>query len=263
VTSTHPLHNNKRLVSIYLAEFHCALLQQLRQPIGPLFNLAWPLLLYVLFAVFFTDNLLAVQIEGMPLGAYLLAVFGMFGAVSVAFNGFALSLNLERAQGWMRLRRASPISATVYFAGKLTAALVLCLALVVGLLLSSLFLAGAALAPVQLLWLALVLLLGVLPLAALGLAISYLSAPGSASAITQGAFYLLVLPMFLMPATIATLPSWAQWLFELLPSYQLTKVSLAAVGLYQGSLGSSLLALALTMFVSLAAAVWAYRREEG
>jgi hypothetical protein len=27
--------------------------------------------------------------------------------------------------------------------------------------------------------------------------------------------------MFLMPQTIANLPAWAQWLFELLPSYQL------------------------------------------
>jgi hypothetical protein len=43
---------------------------------------------------------------------------------------------------------------------------------VVGFLLSSLFIVGVALAPVQLLWLALALLLGVLPLAALGLALA-------------------------------------------------------------------------------------------
>jgi ABC-2 type transport system permease protein len=237
--------------------------QQLRQPIGSLFNLFWPLLLYVLLTVFFTDNLITAQIQGIPAGTYLLAVAGMFGAVSVAFFGFALGLAIERAQGWMRLRRASPVSATIYFAGKLTAALVLCLGLVVGLLLSSVFIVGVVLAPVQLLWLALALLLGVLPLAALGLAISYLSAPGSASAIIQGVFYLLTLPMFLMPETVATLPAWGQWFFELLPSYHLTKISLTAVGLYYGPLAPSLLALALVMSVSLALAVWAYRREEG
>jgi ABC-2 type transport system permease protein len=86
--------------------------QQLRQPIGSLFSLFWPLLLYVLLTVFFADNLLAAQIQGIPAGAYLLAVAGMFGAVSVAFYGFALGLAIERAQGWMRLRRASPISVT-------------------------------------------------------------------------------------------------------------------------------------------------------
>lgn len=253
----------RRVLRIYLSESAYALIAQLRQPIGPLFNLAWPLLLYLLFAVFITDNLVARQIEGLPLSAYLLALAGMFGVATVAFNGFALNLAIERARGWMRLRRASPMPVMLYFAGKLTAALALCLTLVVALLLAHHFLVGAALAPVQVLWLTLTLLLGVLPLAALALTISYLGNAGTAAAIVQGAFYLLTIPMFIMPESVANFPAWAQWLYQLLPTYQLTKVSLAAIGLYHGPLGLSYLALALTMFASLAAAVWLYRREEG
>jgi ABC-2 type transport system permease protein len=253
---------SKRLLKIYLAELCCILWQQRRQPLGSLLNLLWPILFYLFFAVVFTDNLLAASVQGVPANVYLLAVCGMFGAVTVAFYSFGLSLTLERAQGWMRLRRASPMPVSTYFASRLTAALLFCLALTVGLLLSGILLTDLAPTPTQVLQLSAALVAGVLPFAALALAIGFVAAPGSASAVIQGVYYALIIPLLLGPNTLAALPFGLQWLVELLPSYHLAQVALGAIGWYQAPLWSSYLSLGVFTVGSLLVALWLYRREE-
>jgi ABC-2 type transport system permease protein len=264
VTFTHLLHpRSKRFFSIYLAELYYTLVQQYRQPLRALFDLFWPILFYLVFAVFFRDNLLAASVQGIPATVYLLAVAGMFGALTVALQGFGQSLALERARGWMRLRRASPTPVTAYFAARLSAVLLLGTALTLGMLLSGIFLVGLNLTLTQALGLVAALLLGVLPFAALALALGYLVAPASAAAVIQWSYYLLLIPMLLGPLTLEALPLVVQLVVQQLPSYHLTQIALGAIGWSQTELWASYLSLGAFTLIALALAVWAYRREEG
>lgn len=254
---------SKRLFDIYLAELRCVLLQQRRQPLGTLYTLLLPLLFYLFFGVIFTENLLTVSIEGIPAGIYLLATCGVFAVVTTALQGFGLGLAMERTQGWLRLRQAAPAPVAIYFASRLTLALLLGAALALALLASAVLLTGSTLTLVQALQLIAVLALGILPFAALALALWYLVAPGSAAAVLQGAYYLFLLPLLLGPVNIAGLPVGLQRVIEQLPSYYLMQLALGSVGVSQAPLWPSYLALAAFGLAAFAVALWCYRRAEG
>lgn len=253
---------SRRLFDIYLAELRCALLQQRRQPLGAIFTLLFPLLFYLFFAVIFTENLLAVAIEGIPAGIYLLAVCGVFAAVTVALQGFGLALAIERTQGWLRLRQAVPAPVAVYFASRLTLALLCGVALTLALLASAVLLTDSTLTVASALRLGAVLALGVLPFAALALALGHLVAPGSAAAVLQGAYYLLLLPLLLGPGNLASLPVGLLRVIEQLPSYHLMQLALGSVGVGQAPWWPSL-SLAALGLAAFAVALWGYRRVEG
>lgn len=262
MTSNHPLPNSKRLI-IYFAEVYCTLMQQLRQPLGALVNLFWPIPMYLFFAFVISDNLLTLMADfhGAPANLYLLAVSAMIGTVTVAFNSFGLSLALERARGWLRLRRASPAPVSVYLASRLTTALLFGLALTIVMLLAGVLFADLTLTLTQALGLVVALVVGVLPFAALALALTYLVAPGSAAAVILWSYYLLIIPLMTGPIAPAW-PSWAQWLFEQLPTYHLAQIVFGTIGWPQAALWPSYLSLGLFTLIALAVAAWSYRREE-
>jgi ABC-2 type transport system permease protein len=260
----HP--RSKRFFSIYLAELYYTLVQQYRQPLGPLFGLLWPLLLYLFLIAllsFFGPNFFAGDIEGAPSSAYLFVLFGMFGALTAALQGFGSSLALERAQGWMRLRRVSPSPVSAYFSARLSAVLLLCLALTLGMLLSGVLLTDLALTPTQALGLIVALMAGALSFAALALALGYLVAPASAGTVIMWLYVVLFAAMFQRNVD-EYYPLWVQLVFALLPSYHLTNIVLGTIGWPQTGLWASYSYLSLGLFtlIALAVAVWAYRRAE-
>jgi len=55
---------------------------------------------------------------------YMLATMGCFGTMAVALFGFGVSLAMERGQGWLQVKRASPMPVSAYFLAKLFAAVV-------------------------------------------------------------------------------------------------------------------------------------------
>ena len=55
---------------------------------------------------------------------YLLATMACFGVMGVALFGFGVSLAMERGQGWLQVKRASPMPLAAYFLAKLFAAVV-------------------------------------------------------------------------------------------------------------------------------------------
>ncbi len=248
-----------RRVRVYVREAGHEFLKLIRVPIFAVSTIAFPLMFYVIFGLTFSAD----QAGGVGATTYMLGTYGAFGVIGAALFGFGVSVALERGQGWMRLKRVSPMPPLVYFVAKVAMA-----AAVSTLIVGSLFTLGATLGGVsmpasQWVRLGLVLLAGALPFSAMGLAFGYLVGPNSAPAVLN----LVYLPMAFASGLwipIAALPPVVQTVAPFLPPYHLAQLALGTMGASEG--GSPLTHLAALLgftAVFLAVAAWGFRRDEG
>lgn len=230
-----------------------------RIPMFSVPTLLFPILLFLLFGV---PNARETLPDGTPLGSYVMASFAAYGLLGIAFFSFGIGVANERSQGWMKLMRATPLPAWVYFTGKIAMALAFAV-----LLLALLFLVAALVAGVQMAlatWalLGLTLVIGMLPLAAAGFALGYWAPPTSAAAIAN----LVYLPIayasgFLIP--LPALPPFVQALAPYLPPYHYGQLAWRAVGVDDGQLVLHIVWLLGTALVFGGLAIWGYRRDTG
>jgi ABC-2 type transport system permease protein len=244
---------------IYLMESKSEFLTRLRLPGYVIPTILFPIMFYSLFGLTRSQAVLA----GTTVGAYLLATFGSFGVIAISLFGFGVSVAIERGQGWMQVKRASPMPRSAYFVGKI--AMSVLFSLVMMLLLFTLgIVAGHARMPLTS-WVALAgtLLMGVLPFAAMGLAVGYLAGPNSAAPIAN----LVYLPMSFasglwMPIQI--LPKPVQHIAPFLPFYHLGQLALGRIrGGFSTADWVHVAALAGFTAFFLALAAIGYRRDEG
>jgi len=244
---------------LYLLEARYEWLKALRLPAYSVPTVAFPLVFYCLFGLAFGPR----AGSSFPMATYLLATYGVFGVIGASLFGFGVGVAVERGQGWMLLKRATPMPPAAYFVAKTAMALAFSLAIVVGL-----FALGAGLGGVRLptaTWLSLagVLLSGAIPFCAFGLALGYLTGPNSAPAIVN----LIFLPMAFASGLwfpIQALPEWLQAVAPWLPFYYFGQLALHTVDLANGvPPGRAVAVLAAFTAVSLAAARWGYRRDQG
>jgi ABC-2 type transport system permease protein len=248
-----------RRAHTYVMEARCELLKALRLPAYTLPTLAFPTLFYVMFSLAMGGKAMG----GVDAATYMLATYGTFGVIGAALFGFGVGVAVERGQGWLLLKRASPMPPGAYFAAKVFMALVFG-ALIVG----SLFALGAGLNGIRLpaaTWLSLgtVLVSGALPFCAMGLAFGVWCGPNSAPAVVNLAY----LPMAFgsgLWIPVQFLPSFLQGLAPWLPPYHLAQLALKTFG---GDLGRPaafhVAALAAVTALSLGLAWLGYRHDEG
>lgn len=256
---TQTMIPQRSLGRIYALEAKYELLKMVRMPayLVPMF--AFPLVFYFLFGVAMAER----TARGFDIARYLLATYGSFGVMGVALFGFGVGVAIERGQGWMLFKRATPMPPLAHFFGKLVTCLVFAVVLV-----ALLFTLGATAGGVRLpvaTWLSLagVLVMGALPFGAFGLALGYWAGPNSAPATVN----LIYLPLALasgMWIPINMLPELLQRLAPWLPSYHYAQLALGRIGFGRGEpVGRSLAILALFAAVSLLLALIGYRRDEG
>jgi len=248
-----------RRARTYAVEAKYELLKALRLPAYSLPTLAFPTLFYVMFSLALGGK----SMGGVDGAAYMLATYGTFGVIGAALFGFGVGIAIERGQGWLLLKRASPMPAGAYFAAKVFMALVFG-----ALIVSSLFTLGATLNGIRLpagTWLGMgtILVSGALPFCAMGLAFGVWCGPNSAPAVVN----LVYLPMAFgsgLWIPVQFLPSFLQNLAPWLPPYHLAQLALKPLG---GDLGRPaalhVAALATVTVLSLAMAWLGYRRDEG
>jgi len=247
------------LVRIYRTEAFHEFLKLIRVPMFAVSTLVFPLMFYVIFGITFADE----TAGGVGVTTYMLATYGAFGVIGAALFGFGASIATERGQGWMRLKRVSPMPPLAYFVGKVVMATAMS-----GLIVLALFALGATIGGVEMpairwITLALVLVAGALPFAAMGLAFGYLIGPNSAPAVLN----LVYLPMAFAAGLwipITQLPDPVRAFAPFLPPYHFSQLALGTFGASEG--GSALLHLAaLAGFTAafLAVAAWGFRRDEG
>lgn len=222
-----------------------------------MFTLGFPAGFYLLFTMLYGKEASA---SGYDFNALYMAAMAAYGALGAAMNSSGASLATERAGGWSRQLRVTPLGPAAYVLGK--AATAICVALPALLLVSLL---GVLVHHVRLSaaeWSVFLLStwIGTIPFAVLGVLLGYATDPQSA----QGAmmivyFGLSILGGMWFPYQI--MPHAMQVMARILPSYHFASLgwnAIAGQGIGWGNLG---VLAGYTLLFGLAA-VRAYRRDE-
>lgn len=200
----------------------------LRSPGVLIWTLAFPAVFYLVNFANKSDNPSAERWAGTTWAIYFMVSMCAWAAIAAAANAGGPRLAAERANGWTRQLRLTPLPSWAYTTGKaLTGAV---LALMAALTLSLIAVAAARPQLPASAWAAMVLAcwLGSLPFAALGILVGLAAGTPVAQAAMVGAILVLnVLGGLLVPLPV--FPGWLQGVAKVLPTYRLADLGRAAV----------------------------------
>lgn len=218
-----------------------------------IFSVAFPVLLFLLYVGIFANGDRAVV-------SVLMVNMTAFGALSAAlFAGGRLAA--ERAVGWQRQLRLTPLSGAGYLAAKGITAMLLALPAVVLVPLIGAVGEGVSLDATGWLRVTVGIWLAVIPFALIGLLIGQLGTPES----IQPMMSLTMMVMSLLGGIfipVDTMPRWLLDVAQILPSYWLGQVGRGAVTTdLSVNLGTTVLVLAVWAAVVGTGVIRRYRRD--
>ena len=241
-----------RRASIYVLEARAQFLTMARTPGFTIPTLVFPLMFYLFFGVVMSFSPTA--------PTYRLATYGVFGLIGPSLFGFGVGFANERDSGALLLKQTTPMPAAAYLVARVAAALVFGIVIVTGLFLLGAYAADVTLYRWQWFTLAGVVLSGVIPFCALGLAIGAWVKAQSAIAIVN----LVYLPMAFLSGLwmpIALLPSFLQNVAIVFPAYHQAQLALKVINMDEGgSAGVHVLIVGIFTVVSLIVAAVGFRR---
>lgn len=247
------------LTGVLAAETRSEILKAIRLPAFLVPTIVFPAMFYVLFGLLLNPT---TAVGGVSMAAYLLASYGTFGVVGAALFGMGIGVAAERGQGWLTLKKATPMPPLAYFLAKAV------MSMIVGAVIASLLavlgvaFGGVHLPPGSSMALLMILALGAIPFCAFGCALGYMSGPSSAPMLAN----LIYLPMSLASGLwipLEFMPDFARAVAPFMPPYHLAQLALIPIN---GDASDAVLHIAaLIGFTALflAAAVFAYRRDDG
>jgi ABC-2 type transport system permease protein len=208
---------------VFSKETRYEFIRMLRTKAFSLSVIGMPVMFFVMFGVSNRSN---------GYGEYLVPAYSCMGVVSACLFGIGMSIALERAQGWLEVKQASPMPRILYLGAKVMGCSAFALAIVALLLVLGITLAGVHVTALQALELAGVILAGSVPFTAMALLVALLVPANSG----PGIINLIYLPMsfasgFWMP--IKYLPHWLQMIAPAMPTYHLAQLALGIFGLAQ------------------------------
>ena len=243
----------------YALEAKYEFVKVLRMPGYSVPSLTFPVMFYLLFGVTFGAG----RVTGSTnMATYLLATYGAFGVIGAALFGFGVGVAVERGQGWMTLKRATPMPPFAYFTAKLFMALVF--SAIIAALLGGMGIAfgNVQLAPGAWMQLFVTLMLGALPFCALGLAVGYFASPNGAPPLVN----LIYLPTAFVSGLwipLEALPPVVRTIGQFLPPYHFGQLALHAIGVtVRAPVWTHAAALAGFTLIGLGLAWVGYRRDE-
>ncbi|HLH06647.1 MAG TPA: ABC transporter permease [Terriglobales bacterium] len=216
------------LVRIFAKEAKYEFLKSIRLPVFAVSTILLPIMFYVLFGLLLNN-----KSGDFPITTFLIATYGTFGVMGAALFGFGVGMTVERGQGWLELKRASPMPPYAYFAAKVSTSMIFGAIISLSLLLIGIVFGGVHLAAWQMVKMVSVLVFGCVPFCALGLAIGYFAKPNSAPAMVN----LIYLPLSFCSGLwvpVQFLPKTLQHFATYLPPYHLSQLALNVVGIGQG-----------------------------
>lgn len=256
-----PQRSLRSLALLFAKEAKYEVLKNTRIPIYAISTIVFPLMFYVLFGIVLTpDN----PVNRSQSATYLLATMGTFGVMGASLFGFAVSLAMERGQGWLQVKRASPMPLPAYFAAKLVSAMLFSAAIALAMMSIGFAFAHVRLAPLQVAEFVAVLISAAIPFGAMGLALGYIAKPNSAPAVVNLVYLPLAfcsglwIPIFLLPQFLRSVA-------QALPPFHISQLALCAVGMSRetSSIAGHVEALVGFTLLFLGVAVVLYRRDEG
>jgi ABC-2 type transport system permease protein len=253
-----PLVKTPHLTTLAL-ETRYELMKLVRLPVFAFMTLGFPVVFYLMFGVALGGRAAGGRNVALP----MLGTYGAFGVIGAALFSFGVGVAVERAQGWLLLKRATPMPPLVYVLGKVGASMVFCGIIVVLLELCGTLLAGVRLPPAQWASLTGALIAGSIPFCALGLAVGFAAGPNAAPGFVNllhlpGAFAGgLWMPIEMLPERMQSFAPW-------LPQYHLGQLALSIIGQARDPHPMrNALCLAAWTVVAIALAVLSFRRDEG
>jgi ABC-2 type transport system permease protein len=193
-----------------------------------IWTLAFPVVFYLSSYDNPTSNAGNARSWGVPWPVYFMVSMCGWAAIAAAFNAGGGRLAAERASGWTRQLRLTPLPSWAYAAGKILVAVGLALAAAVVLALVA---AGAARPDLSATaWAEMIAAcwLGSLPFAALGILLGLVASSSSAQPVMIAAMLVLnVLGGLLVP--LKAFPQWMRDVAYVLPTYRLGDLGWNAV----------------------------------
>ncbi len=247
----------KRTFTIYGKEGKYEFLKLARQRAFSLATIGFPVVFYLLFGVANRHN--AVDFD---IAKYLLASYCCFGMLGASLFGFGVGIATERGQGWLEMKRASPMPPFAYLFAKVAAAMAFSTIIAVLLMIISVTMADVRLTGAEAVKLLLIILLGAIPFSSMGMVIGLLAKANSAAGIVN----LIYLPLSFcsglwMP--IDVLPHFLQKAAPFLPTYHLSQIALHVVRFDRGgNLAQHWIMLAGFTVVCLAIAKYVFQHNE-
>ncbi len=234
-------------------ETHGELMKLIRMPAYAIPVLLIPTMFYALFGLSF---------GGREQATYLIGSYAAFGVIGAALFGLGVGVAVERAQGWLSLKRASPMPAGAYFGAKIIISMLF--GAIITVLLATLGVAfgDVVLSARQWFLLLITMMLGAAPFCAIGCALAYLVGPNSAPAVTN----LIYLPMSFASGLwlpLEALPKFVQNIAPALPPYHLGRMAHQILGFDKSSAWLHMGVLLAFAVVFMSLAIWLYRRDEG
>ena len=214
-----------------------------RLPSFVLPTILFPVMFYMLFGVVLASTF---HISGIAT-KILIANFGTMAVMATSLFGFGVRVAVERSQGWLEVKRVSPVPIITYFGAKLAASLTFAIGAITILLILGNTLGRGRLGAEEVISLSAVLLLGCIPFSALGLVVGYFAEASAAPAIVNAIMWPLAflsglwIPLSLLPGSLQRI-AWV------LPAYQLDQLAVRTVGAPNDGRRSWVYVLALGAF---------------
>jgi ABC-2 type transport system permease protein len=218
--------NILQILNIYRLETKFEWLKSIRNPAFALPAILFPALFYTFFGVLMNQH-------NPQAATYLLCTYGTFGIIGPALFSFGAGLAVERGQGWLDIKDASPMPGSAQIVSRLLVSMAFSVMVLVSLGIVAFTMTGVSLSLVQVLSLSIILVLGGLPFCLLGLALGLLLKAESAPAVVN----LVYLPMSFLSGLwipITMLPNFLQTFAEFLPPFHLSQLALKVVALDAG-----------------------------
>lgn len=216
------------------------------------FSLGFPLLLFLTVAGSQRGTEI---VPGVDFVSYYMVGMAGWGAMTAVLAGGA-RIAMERAAGWVRLLKLTPLSVFGYFRAKVVASYLMAILSLVLLFAAGMSL-GVHLPAEQWLQMTGLILVALVPMAALGILLGHLLTPDSMGPVLGGLSALLA---FVGGAWFV--PSgWLATVGQYVPSYWLTQAGRMTVA-GESWPAKGWVVVGVWSVVLIALAVWAYRRDE-
>ncbi|GAA5070150.1 ABC-2 type transport system permease protein [Thermocatellispora tengchongensis] len=242
-------------MALVLAHAKYQLLEQIRIPMAVIGSTFFPAAAMLFFVVPFAGD--------HPVGATLAtASMTTFAAMSTSLFTFGIGVAEDRAQPWDPYLRTLPAGPFPRFAGRIIAGLAMIGVSVVPVLIIAAVFTEAAVTPLRLLLGLAALAAGSVPFTLLGLTIGYALPSKAAIAVTQLVFFPMAVGGGLLSSPVDP-PAFIQAIAPYLPSRGAVELVWTAVAPEVSPAPVTMVMLAVWTAAAGAAAVWAYRRDEG
>ncbi|HXQ62288.1 MAG TPA: ABC transporter permease [Acidimicrobiales bacterium] len=220
-------------------------------------SVGFPVVFYVLFL---NNEHPTARIAGTNWKTYFMVSMASFAAMVASLNAGGTRLAAERASGWTRQLRVTPLPAWGYVTTKIATSMVIALPVISLVELTGLLLGGVRLGPVTWAVLTVVLWVSALPFAALGVLVGFVASGETAYPLVTALMFLLSFFGGLF-TPVTDLPTVLRHVAAYLPSYHDASLGWAVVaGRAPGADHAGVL-LGYAVLLGLAV-TWRHRVEE-